>query len=309
MDLGGHRLSMQLAVNSVSNLDARPLRFDVDITGLCIDRFNQEYPATVNDAFNATGSPAYNPESMSRFESDARLTTYTPYGVLGYPSPEPDPSGFFRVWKLPVPGSRYVIGADVAAGDSAHKFNANKASYSAAQVLLIRPDNVVEQVAEYMARPDPIEFGEILTLIGTFYNNATLVPERNADGLSTIGEILHHNYQNLYTLNLDAGDALKILYGLQTTATTKKQMLNRMRYAVSHQKTVIRSLRLIQQMHTVHYTLDGRIIMPRDADLVMAFMIGYTVAEDEIKTQQIINNSPNEEGGLRWDSELGLVSR
>ena len=275
-----------------------------------IERFNQEYPATEDDAFSATGSPAFSPNAMVWYEEQVKAKSdFVRYDVILTKDKQKlieDYGGFLHVWDRPVAGAKYVIGADVAAGDSAHKFRATKASYSAAQVLRVDNKQIV-QVAEYMARPDPMEFGEILAAIGYWYSTALIVVERNADGLSTIGELLHKEYPAIYTPVLPnrQGD-FRPVYGVQTDMKTKKQMLNQMRYLIGHREIEIRSLRLVQQMHTVHYTPDGRIMMPRTADLVMSMMIGLTAVLDNTV---LIEEPEIEDRGLIWDPELGLISR
>jgi len=271
-----------------------------------IDRFNQEYPATADDAFSATGIPAFNPQSLIWYEQRIQKGPgYRLFENIKDNIIEESDTGFLRVWEEPDPKGKYVVSADVAAGNSAHKFSAVTASYSAAEVFRIDQEQIT-QVAEYMARPDPIEFGGILFAIASWYNTALLVPERNADGFSTINEILHLNYHNLYARNVDTADPMRIVYGIQTDVKTKKMMLNAMRYMVAHRQVVIRSMRLIQQMYTVNYTPDGRIIMPQDADLVMATMIGLVAVQEE-RIVQVNSPDDDDNGGLIWDPELGLV--
>ena len=276
-----------------------------------IERFNQEYPATEDDAFSSTGSPAFSPNAMVWYENRIRkeddpvhydvIVTKEGGEVI------PEYNGFLHVWRPPEAGAVYVVGADVAAGDSAHKFRATKASYSAAQVLRV-DKQPYEQVAEYMARPDPLEFGEILAVIGHWYNTATVAPERNADGYSTIMALHERDYPNLYMpMVTNRNGETRQVYGVQTDMTTKRNMLNQMRYMVTHKSLIIHSLRLIQQMYTVHYTLDGRIAMPRDADLVMSMMIGLAVSMEE---SAFLVEDEIEDMGVRWDPELGgLVLR
>lgn len=96
------------------------------------------------------------------------------------------------VYEAPILGKEYVIGADTAQG----KETGDYASFH-----VIRLDTMTE-VLRHTEKIRPEVQGEIIEYIGTFYNNAAVLPERNADGSALI----------LYLQRIGMG-SLPLLYG------------------------------------------------------------------------------------------------
>ena len=83
------------------------------------------------------------------------------------------------VWEAPVPGHRYVIGADPAEGNP-------NSDESAACVL---DTATCAQVAELTGKIEPSTFAVYLDELGRWYNNADVLPERNNHGHLLIREL------------------------------------------------------------------------------------------------------------------------
>ena len=96
------------------------------------------------------------------------------------------------IWQYPDPSQTYIIGADPARGDGG--------DFSACHVI-----NAItmEQCAEYRGKVSPKEFGNLLTILGTEYNNALLVPERESVGYGTVQQIIDRGYPNLFYMTSD----------------------------------------------------------------------------------------------------------
>jgi hypothetical protein len=95
--------------------------------------------------------------------------------------------GLLHVWKDPLPGRFYVIGADVAEG-------LEKGDFSAAYVLRLDDGDMC---AAWHGKQDPDLFGETLANIGKHYNYAFIGVENNNHGLTTLVK-LRDIYFNIY---------------------------------------------------------------------------------------------------------------
>lgn len=160
------------------------------------EAFRQEYPLNDIEAFIASGNPYIGPEILKRIERG--LQKPLAWGrfdaiegqvkLIGGCLPEwnPNPEGFvdegrepekswWWLWKKPVPGIPYAIGADIAGGTAK--------DYSAAHVM-----NMVsgEIVATFRGKLDPDEFAYQLRWMGLTYNVAMIAPEKNNEGRHTV---------------------------------------------------------------------------------------------------------------------------
>ena len=161
------------------------------IPNLCLnnlDLFKQEYPATDEEAFIASGVNAFNLDDLKEVYEPQEPV----YGDLIVKNGEvefiPDPEGPIRIYKLPSDRpsvadrkwGEYFIGADVGYG-------AEYGDFSAAHVINRRTK---EQVAVLHARMQPSALADKLALLGKFYSREDTLPmiavETNGPGLGTI---------------------------------------------------------------------------------------------------------------------------
>lgn len=192
-------------------------RLKIGANGL--DMFKQEYPATPEEAFLASGRPVFDPEIILPLLNEApspidRMAVEE--GVLRSHS-----RGELFVYKKHDPNDVYTIGADVSIGVRA-------GDYSVAQVL----NGVKEQVAVWRGHIQPDAFAHVLAGLGYYYNNALIAPERNQHGLLTCVELFKNlQYPNVF-LDVTEGqiadrDTLNI--GFLTTVKTKPLIIDRLR--------------------------------------------------------------------------------
>lgn len=92
------------------------------------------------------------------------------------------------IFKKPVPGRFYIVGADSMSGDGSD-FNA----------LQVVDWETGEQCAEMRVSCKPNEFANYAVAVGKLYNWAQIVPERNGVGLAVVQKLIDKNYPNLYT--------------------------------------------------------------------------------------------------------------
>lgn len=154
-----------------------------------LDLFHQEYPSTPEEAFIASGRPAFDTKALKEYEiACVPATKICDIGESnGKITLVDSEKGLFKIWFLPEDNMNYYVGADVAEGLAT-------GDYSVAIVL----DEDLNVCAKWRGHIDPDLFGIILTRIGELYNEAYLIPENNNHGLTTIKTITDREYWNIF---------------------------------------------------------------------------------------------------------------
>ena len=181
-----------------------------------INKFHQEYPSTPHEAFISTG--------RNVFPLGKMLDHYEPLiGKVGRLIRSrnkvkfvEDPGGPLTIFAEPSDDKDwgvYLIGGDpthTTAGDNA-----------CVQVINRR---TLEQVAVYRRKIDPINFGKDMQMIGHYFNDALLAPEKTGPGYATIGCIVADRYPFVYATQNVAkmqGFHTGDVYGWVTNTQTK----------------------------------------------------------------------------------------
>lgn len=141
------------------------------IRTLGIDKFQREYPATVEECFQAAVPFFFNHETLDEIE---RVN-------LG--------SHEHRVYADPVVGDKYVVGVDVSAGIGEHFSAITVVSYSTRQLCYHYITNV----------QTPAKFAETLLGVMKRYNNARTIVEANNHGHLVLHRLREFRAKNLYT--------------------------------------------------------------------------------------------------------------
>ncbi len=136
----------------------------------------QEYPETPDEMFLSTGLKFFDQNLLKILaDRDQREPEIT------------EMSGCLRIYRPPVAGRQYVIGADVADGGG---------DACSADVLDLATG---EQVAHYNSLVcSADEFGDVLSDIGKAYNWAFIGVERNNMGHATVAVLQRNHYPSLY---------------------------------------------------------------------------------------------------------------
>ena len=191
------------------------------------DHVNQEYPRTDTEAFLSSGRPRFDHKTLARYEAENLIipTIYQADFVLPF-TLNPNSRGNFRLFAPRDPYAQYLIVADVSEG------------------LGIDYDPCVakaftrggDQIAEYYDSDiAPDDFGDALTELARYFNNALLIVEKNKDGNTTLSRILSNEYPEELifagdaTLKPKADDEFRkglARYGWRTTASTRPLALN-----------------------------------------------------------------------------------
>lgn len=287
-------------------------------TGGDVSKFCQEYPATPEEAFLATGSRVFEPMLLARARAraeaaDPRFGEGGPisgalvaktvkakagrHGLVDVPE-EPafrparslkfgeDP--FWRFWldyekgELAIPEEgAYVVGVDVSEG--LPESGEGDPAYQAIEVIDHR---TLEQVAEYRSRIDPDLLAEHATLTAMLFNNAWLAVEKTGPGLAVVRKIFHDfHYARTYLQrkHQQRAEGQTDNLGWDTTRATKPLLIAGAAELLREETHGIKSRRLISELETLVRLPTGK-VQPESgkyADLFMAWAIAQQVAREK----------------------------
>jgi len=193
------------------------------IVNLCqgsIDKFHQEYPSTPHEAFLSTGRNVCPLPQLLQHYQPWRGTR----GKLQIHGQRVEfvehERGWLTIYRYPAKdrewGRHMIVGADpthTVAGD-----------FACAQVLNRR---TLEQCAVYRRHCDPIQFAKDLYLLGLFYHQALLVPEKEGPGYATVGHLVGVNYPNVWESQRMVSTPGKPIetFGWSTNVATKHEAI------------------------------------------------------------------------------------
>jgi hypothetical protein len=209
--------------------------------------FRQWYPATSEEAFIYSGKQVFPASDLRNAKEDCFEPLFVGDFNMHNGRFEAEPKGMLKIWEKPIPGAKYVIGADVAEG-------LIQGDFTCCDVLKLPYG---EQVAQIHGKIDPDTFGDILNYLGRYYNKALMGVEANNHGLTTITTLKKANYANLYQREkLDShGDGKKQKQaGWLTTKKSKYKIIDGLRSALRDGECGVVSKDTIKQMgeYTIH---------------------------------------------------------
>lgn len=244
--------------------------------------FKQEYPATPQEAFVASGN--------SYFDLEV-LDTYSLHTISGQ-SPLPEFKGRYVEFSPPVKGRRYIAIGDVAEGLN----DEGDHDYCAVQVL---DAETWEQVARYKGRIEPVDFAKVCYTLGRRYNDALLVIERNNHGHAVLLELIHHtDYPRprrdawggiYYHLDYDASRKARTKKpGFPTTVKSKAMALDALQECIVERTIVINDKATIDELMSYQKLPGGKFgaMAGYHDDLVMSLAIGAYMLKDAPQVKQ-----------------------
>lgn len=175
-----------------------------------LETFHEKYPATVEEAFIATGDCRFEKIILQEWQAKAPMIA----GVNKHLIPTVnyiegyfflDNSGYLEFvqlsngpWKIfyyPEDGVDYCFGADVAEGIEILE---GSKRYDYSTIVILRRDTL-EQVAQYRAHIEPDLFALECFYGLMFYNTPTAGIEANKDGQTTLKFLRNsYHYENIY---------------------------------------------------------------------------------------------------------------
>lgn len=273
------------------------------IENLCqgdVTKFHQEYPSDPDEAFVSTGRnvfplPLILEHVLLEHGRRGRLVR----GQRGKVEFLDDDDGWLTVFRPPSNDREwgvYLLGADpthTVAGDNA-----------CAQVINRR---TLEQVCVYRRKTDPISFAKDIELVGSWYHDAMIAPEKEGPGYATVGALVASNYPLVYqTQNVarapgHPGDT----YGWSTNVATKHLAVSHLLRAIkdplafvgdTQYGLVIHDEETAAEMRDYITTEDGRGYSNGDGsqfdDGVMALAIALTVHHIEPPVPAYVGRDP-----------------
>ena len=268
-----------------------------------VRNFQQEYPATAEEAFLVSGSCFFDEERlrhMTRISGEPLKRGRLVLDENDMVRLAPSDRGFVRVYEAPDEEKHYVIGADTAEGKLVAARMGHEDSerggrdYSSAVVYETNEHKVV---AELHGRIAPEVFAEQLRLLGNFYacgggkagttrQVALIGVERSHSSGQTVLRLLreHYHYPRLFwarefnKLTKRVGRVL----GWSTTVETRMPMLDELAMLVRKAELDVPARDIVREMVTFVTWPDGKPMAEEGChdDRVIAFAIAVQMARE-----------------------------
>lgn len=155
-------------------------------------RFKQEYPATLLEAFQSGGGNIFNLEVLTE------MVATTPIGFEQFDTLQLDPELkkkiehlIFKevsIWHQPEPGKKYVIGVDPSDGEGS-----DNTCIDVWEIPAL-PTDKIRQVGQFYGKIRPDHGAELCKSIAETYNDAFVAPENNMLSFVLFLSKIYDNY-------------------------------------------------------------------------------------------------------------------
>jgi len=231
-----------------------------------VERLNQEYPTTPDEAFISTGKPYFDQKKILECKMMVQEPEY--FDVIGREVVDVY-AGPLMVWKKPQPKRAYVIGGDTAEG-------LHNGDFSTLTVIDVETREIQ---AIYKSQIPPDEFYEVCIAVGNWYNNALLAVEVNKDGLWVNNELERSGYTNLYYRQRidDVTKQVANSFGWRTDRQSRDSMLTELRSVFTD--VAFTQAPLLDEMISFVRNARGKpeAVLGKHDDVIMATAIAYMV--------------------------------
>lgn len=231
-----------------------------------IDRLNQEYPTTIEEAFVSSGKPYFDVRKIVNCK--ARCETPKFYDYQNYEIVEVN-NGPLWVYQKPQPNKSYVLGGDTAEGLA-------NGDYSTMTIIEVESRDIV---AIYQDHIPPDEFKDVVRNVAVWYNNALVAVESNKDGFWVNNEIERDGYENLYFRQRidDITKTVSKTFGWKTDRNTRDSMLTELRAVFSEKDLLVEPL--LDEMQSFVRNSRGKpeAMSGKHDDLIVSTAIAYMV--------------------------------
>lgn len=194
-------------------------------------RFRRQYPLSPAEAFQTTGRNFFSSKAVEHYLAVTNPVDHGPPGWTGILTL--DAQGFvkqlergtgpIRIWRPPIAGHQYVVGADAAEGINPD------GDYSAAMVMDV---GTLEEVATLWGRMiKPKLFARLIMCLSRLYSEAFVVPESTGSAGSVTTEYLQPegefsvNYLYIHEDVMQVKSPLRTTYGYRTGGAAAKLAL------------------------------------------------------------------------------------
>ena len=242
--------------------------------------FQQEYPATAEEAFLVSGSCFFDEDQlrlMTRTAGDPDMRGRLVLEPSDMVRLAPSDRGFVRIFDAPHPDKHYVIGADTAEGKlvaarMGHEADSERGGRDFSSAVVYEPTEK-KVVAELHGRIAPEVFAEQLRLLGNYYacgggksdtarQVALIGVERSHSSGQTVLRLLreHYHYPRLFwarefnKLTKRVGRVL----GWNTTVETRMPMLDELGALIRAGELEVPSKDIVRELVTFVVWEDGK---------------------------------------------------
>jgi hypothetical protein len=243
------------------------------------DLFHQEYPSSPDEAFIATGAPAFDRLTLMQQRANVRAPE------MRYTVRErkliPSAVGEIHVWRTPQAGHTYAIGADTAearANETGHYLG----DYAAAEIIDCES---LEQVAAIHGHIQPYDFAGMLDTLGRWYGDASLNIEVYPQGHAVQDVLIRHlYYPNLHRWR-GKPDRIRgkpgTMYGWETNVWSRPLLIEAGQRAINRGLITLREAGLLDELVHFAKTDNGRYeAQVGHDDRVMALLLALRTREE-----------------------------
>lgn len=185
-------------------------------------------------------------------------------------------NGALWIWKEPMEGHEYIIGADCSEGVGKDGDN------SCFQII----DAIsLEQVAEFYSNLTPPHiFAQIINQIGIYYNSATVVIENNAIGGAVLNSLSNDlGYESIY---YEHKKGIASRPGVKMGPSNRPLLLEAMQHRLNNNSLKINSKRLVNELKTFIFSPQKKraeAIKGKHDDAIMAICLALYVRDERIR--------------------------
>jgi hypothetical protein len=217
-----------------------------------LEKFRAEYPSDPQEAFIATGNPAFTIEEIQfaenavvkipPFRGRCVLSSDLKHGEL-----QKGTDGPLVVYETPQKGHHYFAGVDSARGEE------NTMAPGDYAAIVVWNAETGDLAARYMSRVSPEELAPVAAALGYYFNGAMLNVELNNIGYVTMRELrdrLYYPNQYIWKGRDDRVDRSKqgVAYGFETSDRYRKMMFSMFRNSLYRKEVVPKDRVFVDQM-------------------------------------------------------------
>jgi hypothetical protein len=194
--------------------------------------------------------------------------------------------GALWIWKEPMEGHEYIIGADCSEGVGKEGDN------SCFQII----DSIsLEQVAEFYSNLVPPHiFAQIINQIGIYYNVAMVVVENNTIGGAVLNCLINDlSYESIYHEH-KKGSQNKA--GIKISSSNRSIILESFQHRVTNGTVKINSNRLTNELKTFIFSAQKKraeAVKGKHDDAIMAMAISLFIREENLRGMPVGADSNN----------------
>ncbi len=219
------------------------------------EKFKQEYPGSVDEAFLYSGRTRFNQERLREIEREARPSVFKGFineskTLEGFEHKlEANDKGYLTIYEKAQHRAQYVLFADVSEGK---EIKDRESDYSSVDVLRC---DTLEQVAHWHGRIGPELLDDEIIKLARYYNNAFVGVEKNNMGYGVVAD-LKDVYPNLFiNIQFDKnGNEITREYGWRTTLKTKPLMISGLSDVINDKEIRINNPGTFEELrrYTIH---------------------------------------------------------